>query len=190
MNLISLRRNVGYKLLSLLIALVLYYVAYSQQNPRTTRDVLVQLKPVRLSGELTLAQPLPTRTITVSGFTSAINALKPTDVSGQVELEGVGPGEHTANVEYAFPPGVRGDILPQNRVVKVRLQKKESQRFTVDAFVTVTAPVGFKYSDGEAQPRHVTVRGPANEVARVARVVARVEAGENERSVQLSLIHI
>lgn len=53
-----------------------------------------------------------------------------------------------------------------------------TQKFTVEVEASVDPAEGYYLGEKQASPAEVTLRGPVDELARVARVVARVESDE------------
>jgi hypothetical protein len=71
------RRNLSYKLVALCMAGVLYAVANAQQNPRTSREFIVQPEVRGLPDDLLVIAPPKSFLVTVSGNAGALRALPP-----------------------------------------------------------------------------------------------------------------
>ena len=184
MILSSLKRNFGYKVLALIIAICLYIIAYAQQNPRVTREIYVQPQLVGLAPDLALKESPKGNNVTISGLSSTVNGLSEKSITASADATQAREGAVRLPVRYVFPQGIRGELKPEAQYVQVILEKKVSQTLTVVVLVSGTPPVGFVDGEGETQPRNVTVSGRAAAIERVARVVAYVEREDGERAIE------
>jgi len=175
------KRNLGYKLLALAIAMLLYFVAYSQRNPRESRDIYVTPAPVGLPRDLALKTKPVGVTITVSGPAETVDTLRSANVKATVDLSQAKPGASRLPVTIAFPPGVASRVTLDDgpAFVEIALEKKMRQTYFLDVSYTDKPPAGYDYGEPTTEPRSVTVEGLAAQVAKVGRVVANVDNAQN-----------
>lgn len=181
---IALRRNLGYKLLSVLIAILLYYVAFTQQNPRTSRDIYVRPEVIGLSASMAVKLPPEGSIITISGPSSALEMLRSQAIRATVDVSQAEEGSNRLPITYVFPPGMRSRVdIEGNMVTEVALVKKASRPFMPDVIHAGTPPIGYEYRDAITDPRQVAVMGLPSDVARVGRVVASVDNNADEGAI-------
>jgi YbbR domain-containing protein len=169
-----LRRNFGYKCLSLGFAIVLYWIASGQQNPRITQSLpSVELFVTGLPATLVMRAPTPEEMISVSGPAAAVDAFRAQQRKATVDLTQAEPGTHSYPIQYNLPPGYGNDLVVTGpQMVQISLERKARQTFYVDVLFDNTPPAGYAYTDPRATPDQVVVEGSASDLARVQRVVA------------------
>jgi YbbR domain-containing protein len=167
-------RNLGYKILSVVIAILLYAVASAQHNPRVSRDVYVQPKIENLPSDLGVKADPTGFNITVSGLSAAVEAFRGQPVKATLDLSQGQPGANRVMIRYKNDPQATDVVGPP--VAEVVLEKKKSAPWTVDVeYNRNNPPPGYEYKDPVVQPREVAVTGLVTEMRRVDRVVAFVD---------------
>ena len=121
--------------------------------------------------------------VVISGDSSAINEVDPADIVvypdyTEVSRSGM-PGEYTLQARRADTSLTKFDIDSISPAyVDVTFAQIGTQKFTVEVEASVDPAEGYYLGEKQASPAEVTLRGPVDELARVARVVARVESDE------------
>ncbi len=100
------RRNFRYKVISVALAILLYVIAYMQQNPRRSWDVYVQPEVIGLPRNLVVKDPLRPFPVTVSGLSSAIDDLRVQGIRATVDVSGATVGSSKMPVKYHLPSRV------------------------------------------------------------------------------------
>lgn len=173
------RRNFGYKLISLAVAILLYGVAYTQQNPRTSHQVYVTPEVRGLNKNMVVKEPPPGFMVTVNGPAPAVEALRDQGIKATVDVSGIPPGTLRLPVRYDLPTVLRSQVEHSGpQVVTLTLEPKVRRQFGVDPIFENKPPTGFVYTEPIATPRQVHVAGAEANVSRVARVVAIVDADQ------------
>jgi YbbR domain-containing protein len=172
-----LRRNLGYKILSLVLALLLYAVVYAQRRPLLTKDVFVQPEVVNLPPDMLVKTPPPGATVTVSGSTAGIEEFRIQRVKAVVNLVGAKPGSNSVEIKYRTEETGVEVVGPQRTQVVV--EKQERVTFSVDVLYNEKPPPGYVFEGPKVEPTKVGVRGLRSEVSRVARVVAIVNKSDS-----------
>ncbi len=183
----AVRRNTGYKLLAVAVAVLLYAVANDQQNPPTARPVYVTPQIVNLPNDMVVKSGPPGGPLMVSGQAEAVTAFNAQDVKATIDVSRAKVGVNPLPIVYKYPPGSL-DIESAPSTAMVVLEKKQAASFVVEAILDNDAPSGYMYGDPVANPRKVTVYGSASEVARVGRIIAQVENTDNSRAVESDVL--
>lgn len=184
MNLAFLKRNLGYKIFSLLVAILLYNVAVAQQNPRVTRQVFIQPEVTRLPGTMLLRDPPPPVALRVVGPEAVLDKLAMQPIKGTVDATMAREGANRLPLVLTLPAGVHTENGSGMPFAQFAVEKKDEKPYGVDVLFAGTAPPGQKYGDGVATPSTVTIQGLTDDLKRVGRVVASVEREETELTVE------
>ena len=178
------RRNLPYKLVALGMAGVLYAVASAQQNPRTTRDFIVQPEVRGLPDDLLVIAAPKSFLVTVSGSAGALRALPPDGPSTWLDATVGRAGANRLEPHYDLPADpraarveVRGKLF-----VEVVLDPRSKRRFPVEV-PRVPAATGFIYKQAVVRPPQALVSGPKTQVDKVSRVLARVEPSRGDSTI-------
>jgi YbbR domain-containing protein len=167
-------RNLGYKILSVIIAILLYTVASAQRNPRVSRDVYVQPRIENLPSDLGVKADPTGFNITVSGPSLAVEAFRGQQVKATLDLSQGQPGVNRVVIRYKNDPQATDVVGPP--VAEVVLEKKKRSPWNVDVEYNRNNPhPGYEYKDPVVDPREVQVAGLVSEMRRVDRVVAFVD---------------
>lgn len=169
----AMRRNLGYKILSVLVAILLYAYADAQRNPRTVREVYIQPRVSNVPRDLVVSTPPAGFTVAVSGPQAAVDTFRAQDVKAVLDLSGTRSGANRVRVEYRDTTGLLD--VPGPTVSLVELERKVRGDYFVDVIYDNTPPAGYEYIEPVSKPRRVSVEGRAENVHRVARVVALLD---------------
>jgi len=180
----TIKRNLGYKIFSLIVATLLYYVASAQQNPHVTRDLYIQPEVVKLPQSIVVKDPPAPFPLTVTGPESVLNKTTAQSIRATIDGAIAKPGVNRLPIAIVFPPGIQSsgnDALPMGQFTT---EKKDQKEYGVDVLFAGTAPPGQEYGDPIAIPSNVTVEGLSDDLKRVGRVVAHIEREDNELAVE------
>ena len=180
------RRDFGFKVLSVIIGVLLYAVATDQRNPPTTRQVFVSPQIVNLPNDMVIKSSPPGASIMVSGQAAAVTAFNAQSIKATIDVSRARVGVNTLPILYKYPVGAL-DIESAPPLAEVVLDKKTSSTFFVESVLDNDAPSGYMYGEPTITPPKVTVYGSATEVARVGRIIAQV-ANDNSRAVDTSVL--
>lgn len=175
---ISNNRDTITKILSLTIAILLWFFIITEIDPITTKDfsnVEVELRNQSVMREANLEllkHEDYTTHIVVSGRRSAIVSLQEEDISAYVDLGEVRPGTQRLPIHYRLSD----DTLTIERSNPTAITVAVDEMVTVQKPVTVN-PTGKPGEDyvldkAMAKPETVSVKGPKQQVDRVNAVVA------------------
>ena len=162
----TLKRNRFLKLLSLLLAIALWFAVSGEDRTETTLNMTLEM--TNLSPNLMVTSEVPPAIqVRVIGSRSIINNLSQSRLVQTLDLSGYKTGRHT------FSLGPNSLSLPQG-VQVVRIQPNPIT-LTLAATLTRTLPVkpvlenspaeGYELLSANTRPAQVTVRGPYPELA-------------------------
>jgi YbbR domain-containing protein len=181
-------KNLGIKILCLLIALLLWF-----QAAATTDVVEIQRLPVRLSGltdSLTVIHSRLPESISVRLRGNRLQLLSADFLESQrgfveLDLEGMGPGHHRYDVSVldVNGPGTPLDVVPEASL-DIHVERLVTRQVPVELTSQGALPDGFVFvTDLSVSPSTVEVSGPESLVSGVASVVsARFSLGGRRES--------
>lgn len=171
------RRNLAYKIVSLVLAVLLYGVAYTQQNPRATRTIPVLPEVRGLPANLTLREAPGTYAVQVSGPAPLIEALDMRTLKASVDVSAARqPGTGRFPLTYTLPQGMGSEVEANGpSAIPLTLERKVRRAFRVEVSYADTPPAGTEFTPPVTQPGRVSVVGREPVVEGVAKVVARVD---------------
>lgn len=172
-----LRRNLGYKILSLALALLLYAVVYAQRRPIQSREIFIQPEVVNLSDGMMVKTPPAGAKVTVTGSPAGIEDFSNQRIKAVVNLANAKTGNNPVEIEYRTGETGVEVIGPQR--TQVAIEKSERVSFSVDVLYNEKPPPGYVFEGPKVEPSKVVVRGLRSEVSRVTRVVAIVNNADS-----------
>ena len=186
----ALRRNLGYKILALAAAALLYLIASAQQSGRTPVEVFVQPEVANVPESLVLASAPPGESVTVTGPASLVEAFKSQPVKARLDARNAHPGVNRLPLLWNIPDSVRGRLQVQGpEDVRVSFEAPEIKTLPVEVLYENAPPAGSEYKAPVTMPRQVKVSGRSSEVDRVVRLVASLDnagtAGAIERTIDV-----
>jgi len=130
-----LRRNIGYKLLALAIAIIIWFYANEGQNPRASVELRRLPLVVReIEPDCVVAAAPKTVNVRLEGARAYINSVtdRPDTITAYVDLAGRTAGRYTVPVIVTPPAGFAGLVsaTPVPREVSVVLKEKAPQDTT------------------------------------------------------------
>lgn len=168
-----LTKNVGWKLLSVLVAVILWALVASE--PELSTFTTVQLEYKNLPEDLEIAsEPVARVSLELRGSAAVLSALNESGNRPSVllDMSNILPGETTFSIND-------GNVKLTRGVSLVRAQPSQV-RFTFERRMTRRIPVVVRYAGGRANgyvvasqtvdPDALTVVGPASHVARITGV--------------------
>ncbi|NBJ15157.1 MAG: hypothetical protein FNP40_06225 [Dehalobacter sp. 4CP] len=168
-----LRRNLGYKVISLVLAIVFWVWLTSQNNSSIfsknidTRQLVFYNQPSNIG----IISPVPTITIRIDS-SSQESSVK--DLVAYVDLKDAVAGESTYDVQINAPQGIKVvEISP--KTVTLKLDRLEDKIVKVQANVKGEPASGYEAGELLFTPSVVNVRGPASVLANLTSVTVDVE---------------
>ncbi len=184
-----MRHNIGYKLLSLLIAIMVWayvdqYTDQGRHTLRVTRDLMLPITMRNLGSGLVITSRPKIVKVTLEGPKEYVDTItaEPDSVTANVFLNRRGEGHHRLPVIAKLPEGYTGLVstTPYPAQVVVSIEKMAQKWFRVETDFTAPSPVGFRFSAPEIAPGKVIVKGQAAQLKKVRRVVVTVDPSAYE----------
>jgi YbbR domain-containing protein len=169
----ALRRDLGYKLLSLLLAVILYGVAFLQNNPRMSQEILIQPEIEKLPENMAIKKKPEALSVTVTGNIQAIQAFRQQAIKASLDLSHGEEGVNRISVRYQNDPSLIEVNGPGG--TEVALEKKTWRSFTIQPQYNDSPPLGYAFKEAVVRPRQARVRGMESEIKKVDSVVAMIE---------------
>lgn len=181
------RRNLGYKLISLTLAIIFWLWITSQDESigkLGMYDINVQLVTYNQPSNIVIVSDIPD--ISVSLDNNSNQAFRTEDLIAYIDLTDAVAGEHTYKVNVKAPEGVDIEKISPNNVV-LRLDTLKDKIVPVIVEVSGVPANGFVAGDPIITPPVVNVRGPTSILENLenAYVVANV-SGKTE-SIKVAL---
>lgn len=174
----AIMSNISSALLALLLALVSWLAAvYEKAPPRT--DILsgVRLKVTNLGEGLIISGEVPNEVkLQLRALSSTWQQLNATAFDANLDLAGLGAGEHDVPIKVTVPDQSVILLAVQPQQVRVMLQQIESRRLRVRIKVIdeESIPLGYVSRVPSVSPDQITISGPSSAVAQVADAVIEV----------------
>jgi YbbR domain-containing protein len=155
------RNNVGYKVLAVCLAFLLWYFVAGQRDPlaKQTYTIPVELRPA--TTQLVSTTTLPEVTITISGTSDLVQSLQEQDIHAYVDVSDQTAGVCYLPIQTSAPDNIRVlSIYPQT--VRLTLDYQQSRKLPVKVVLQGTPAPGFMTLSPEVTPDVVTVSGPGS----------------------------
>ncbi len=162
----TLGRNRLLKLLSLLLAIALWFAVSGEERTETTLSMALEM--VNLQPNLMVTSDVPPAIqVRVVGPRSIVNSLSQTRPSETINLANYKSGRHTFYLgpnSFAFPRGVQV-IRIQPNPITLTLAATMTQTLPIKPVLENNPPEGYEVISVRFKPSQVMVKGPYPELA-------------------------
>ncbi|MGI6552334.1 MAG: hypothetical protein GX779_04495 [Clostridia bacterium] len=170
------RTNLAYRIISIVLAVILWAWVTAEQNPVKETLLEVPLETRQLTSELMVAEKPSLVKVRVQGREQTLDNLTSRDIQAYVDLSTARPGVNIEPVEIALPKGVElVSAIPSQASVVIDQVSQVQLPITVK--VTGEAADGYQVLEPTVNPSQVLIAGPKSILDRI---------GEVEVSVSLS----
>ncbi|HOB19425.1 MAG TPA: CdaR family protein [Candidatus Atribacteria bacterium] len=186
-------RNGAIKVLSVVIAFILWLYAVSELNPEATKSItdipiIVQNADELWNKGLTLAKDPPAKTsIRIRGLGNDISKVNLNNIKAILDLsviENEGIQQIPLDIEGLTPREVRLDSIPEVSVVINRIANKI---IPVNIRYVGAQPKDYYIHEATADPRNITIVGAESIVNSVVKAVVEVNLENAKEKLELSL---
>lgn len=168
-------RNMALRILSVVLALLLWIFATNERNPVQDQILSVSLSKRDLPGGMVVANDIPPAvSIRVQGSRGQVMAMTSTDFEAVLDLSKVGEGEQYVPVRVTPPQGIQVSKVTPEKIYVVAESIVE-QQVGVKASLKGTPAKGYAAMEPVIQPAMVTVKGPRSKVGAVSQVGVAVD---------------
>ncbi len=182
-----IRQNLSLKLVSLIVAILLYMFVQQERNPTTTRTLITTVEYKNLQEGYQAVPGAEPVSVVVSGPRPSVDRLKDGDIKASADLSGLASNQPAAPVRVAYQlPRTVPDIAidaATTQVIKVQVFRQKTRKVRVEAFFERDPPPGFQYGEPIVRPANVTIRGREDNVNRVDKIVASASPVEPRASI-------
>jgi YbbR domain-containing protein len=187
------KRNIGLKILSVGLAITLWFYVSHRGESETSVDAQIDFKNIPAGMEI-LRQSVRKVSVSVQGYEQAVYRLRPADVRLVVDLGSAKKGETTQSLdrENVLLPRSLKVLRIEPSSIKVALDETASRTVQVRPYITGTPERPFELRTVTVRPSAVTVEGPRSEVEKLT--VLRTDpidiTGFNEDIVQNAKLNL
>ena len=179
---IAVKNEWPLKLISLLLAVVLWGFVVTQQLVHTDKTLPIEAVNAPAGLVATVIQP-PTVKVEFEGRQQMMDKAKLTQTRVVADLSGRVLGEHSVVLEIrSVPPGIRASV--ERQVVRVTLDARDSIERSVTVETIGKQAQGFRLEALPVDPKTITIQGASSELRTVARAVAVVDISGLTKTVQ------
>ncbi len=161
----SLSRHKGLKLLSLLLALALWFAVSGEVRIETGLHMAVEF--VNLPAKMVITGEIPAELqVRVIGPRSIVNKLSQGRLTQTIDLSAIKAGPHTVYLgpnSFSFPRGVAVTRIQPNPIT-INLASSITATLPIKPVVAGSPPEGYELRGIKVRPEQVTVSGPADEL--------------------------
>lgn len=193
-----LTRNIPLKILSFLLAVVLWVVIMNIEDPYITATIhnipvtQVNTDVFEESNKIYEVESGNTISIKVRGKRSIIDSLKNTDFEAiadfrQMSLVYAVPIHVTARVSSNYSPDDI-EILEQNDVMTLSLEDADTQTYRVDVKTTGSAQAGYYVTNMVANPNIIEISGSKKQISKIREVIVEVSIEQTNNSFEITTV--
>ncbi len=154
-----LRTNLGYRILSLLLALGLWMFVLEERNPTMENIFTVPVEVVNLPSDLVIADKPANVRIRVEGREAIIKDLAPRDFKAYLDLSGTQRGTVQENVIIRLPEGVNLLSVSPGQI-SITVDRVAERQMPVTVTYRGRQVSGFRPLEPVLKPSQVLVSGP------------------------------
>jgi YbbR domain-containing protein len=162
----TLKRNRLLKLLSILLAIALWFAVSGEERTETTINMALEMINLQKNLMVTSEVP-PAIQVRVIGPRSIVNGLSQTRLTETLDLTNYKLGRHTFYLgpnSFALPRGVQV-IRIQPNPITLTLAATMTQTLPIRPVLENNPPEGYEVISAKTKPAQVTVKGPYPELA-------------------------
>ena len=175
MSLEFLRRNLGLKIFSVVLAIFLWaYVKYIQmpQAALSTRSkILVPLSLENKNEKLSVLDAPDQIELTIKGQADTLTNIDTHHFKAFLDLKDKKSGKHQVTIQVNSPPNIEVEKINPEKIT-IKLDPEEKRLFTVKVKPQGAIAKGFILGALTTKPESVTVSGPQSTISRVKEVQA------------------
>lgn len=160
------KRNIPYKLVSFLLAVLIWVYVTNELNPSDNIVTQVPLEPVGIRSALAIREIPATIKVRLQGKRNVISTATNKEVRAFVNLAKAEKGENIIDVDVVVPSGFQV-VEKTPAKVKVILDELQEQQIPVRAQINGKPMPGYKAESPLFEPTQVMVKGPEKLVEKI-----------------------
>lgn len=167
------KENMPARLLSLLLACMLWIYVTMEKNPTQERGYDVHLNQLNLPSTMTVYNAPDTVRVRLRGPRSVLTDKTGAGITASVDLKSVGQGEQKVPVKVHTRHGEVIAVIPQT--VSLYVDTLNQKRVPVSTRVIGKIGEDMTVGNVSIEPTTVTISGATNQIAKVSRVIAPID---------------
>ncbi len=180
----KLTNNLGLKLLSLLVAVIIWLVVVNIDDPVSTRTYSnVNVEVVNedtITGEgkvYSILDDSNVINVTVKAKRSVLDSLTASDIHASADMKEIDVSLGLVPIDVYVTKNANKieEVTSRTRNLKIDMESLETRQFAISGVITGTPAEGFAVGDITINPNVIKVSGPSSQVERVNRVVVRID---------------
>ncbi|MDO8586684.1 MAG: CdaR family protein [Armatimonadota bacterium] len=173
-----MRDNLGYKLLALFLAVVLWAKVNGDRNPNIKTPIgYVTVEYTRLPLGLIVTEAPARIQVSATGPQSALRSLAVSQLKATADLSDAQPGTQEFAVDISAPPDLAEKVGLSPTEIKVKLETLERKSLKIDVSLQGVPPLGYSFGPASAYPPAAVVSGRSSLVSQVRRLNIAVSSG-------------
>lgn len=175
------------KVVSLLVASLVWYYIAADRGTEVVRTVTVPLEFLNVPADMSVSSKVREVDVQVSGTRESAGSLSGA-IASQVDLKGLESGIHRKPIQALLPSGVKlVEISPS--FVDLELTKIGSRQLPVTLGLPEDLPPGYRMEDISILPGEVAVKGPEGELSGLKNVwiLPSLDQVQAEKTISLPL---
>lgn len=179
-----LKNNWKQKLLSLILAIVLWGFVVAGENPTVTTRmtevpiVIDNAENLENKGLVLMPNYRKYIDVMISGKRNQIINMTPSHIRVTADLAGLGEGTHNIRLKYSLPTGI--NLESESQVISAEIQKLISKDFSVNVDKVGNLPTGYLIESIKATPEKITLRGARSTIDSITNLSASLTLSKVE----------
>lgn len=180
-----LRRNLAMKLLSLVVAMLLWFYVTNEQAPVEQTTMNVRVEAQQLRSDYSLITKLDTVKVSLQGTKNALSSLTDDKIVAYIDLSNVKPGTNEVDVRVKAPAGIKAlQINPARLTVNIDVTEKKEVPVKIN--ISGNPAAGYIAGLPKLNPTVVTIKGPARFLKQIAYVTLDLDLGGTQQNLNIS----
>lgn len=172
------KENMPARLMSLLIACMLWVYVTMDKNPTVERGYDVHLNQLNIPGTMTVYNAPDTVRVRLRGPRTILNDKTGNEITASVDLKNVVRGQQKLPVQVRTRVGEVIAIIPKD--VPLYVDVLDHKTVPVNTRMVGAAREDMALGNIIIEPNNVEIRGAANQIAKISRVIAPIDVTDKE----------
>ncbi len=181
-----LKKDVGYKGLAILLAILLWLYVVNMQNPTIENTLRVSVSSQNLQEGLVLRNNPGEVEVKVRGPYSLINSLTSKEIKATINLANAQIGEGDFFVEIGLPAGVEL-VFTKPSSIRLSVDALEMKQLPIQVITKGTVAKGYSSFEPVLQPSTVVVRGARQMLEKLETALVTINLNQATQNLSLNV---
>ena len=191
------KNNLGFKILAVLFAIFLWWMVVNIDDPISTKSYFVDVtvtnpEVITNAGKsYQIVDDTKNVSVTVKARRKILDEIKKNNIVATADLREMQDTSVPIRVNVSGFDGMYEEVTAHPRNIQVKVENTQKKTFPITTVAVGTARDGYVVGSMIASPRTVDISGPESSVAKINKVVAKVDVSELARdtTAQVQLIY-